>query len=123
MIELSVVEPMYGREAAGHSATAAIHHPDDTIKATSAPVSCRIRLPSFGGPAIRYTRANAGRTKNAWSILVLNARPVSAADTSRGRVRPDSSAFQRAHAEARPRRVKNASGLLLRNIATAIGVS
>jgi hypothetical protein len=39
------------------------------------------------------------------------------------RVRPVSSAFHSAHAAARPRNVRNASGLLLRNIAVAIGVA
>src|SRR5690242_13245475 len=59
-MELSVVLPMYGRDDAGQSATIAIHHPDDTTRATSAAASWRMRRHSFGLPATRYTRTNAG---------------------------------------------------------------
>src|SRR5438445_5590413 len=112
MMELSVVLPMYGRVDAGHNATIATHQLLATTRVTAAAPSCTIRRPSLGGPATRYTRMNAGRTKNAWSIFVLNAKPRSNADISRPRVRPVSTADHNAHAAPRHNNVSSASGLL-----------
>jgi hypothetical protein len=65
----------------------------------------------------------AGTTRNAWSIFVLKANPTRTAERRRNRVLPFSTAFQIAQAAARQRNVRNASGLLNRNMSTATGVS
>src|SRR5690349_22010962 len=122
-MELSLVLPTYGRDDAGQSATTAIHQPDETISATSAAASWRMRFQSFGLPATTYTRTKAGSTRNACSIFVLNAKPTSTPERTSMRVRPVSTADHSAHAAARQRNVRNASGLLYRNMSTATGVS
>jgi hypothetical protein len=48
---------MYGRIEAGTSSTIAMYHPADTTTASPASSNCTMRLPSRGGPAIRYASA------------------------------------------------------------------
>jgi hypothetical protein len=84
--------PMYGRLDAGVSCTAKIHQPADATIATPPRRSCQIRRPSFGGPANRYTSANAGNTINACSILARNANPTNEKASMSQRVLPCSSA-------------------------------
>src|SRR6266498_5697243 len=73
-----LVEPaMYGRELAGHSETRATYQPPETTRAAPATNRWRTRQPRPLGAATRYTRANAGTTRNACSILVRKPKPTS----------------------------------------------
>src|SRR3954452_19336411 len=114
---------MYGRSAAGTSSTIAMYHPAETTSASPEISSWPIRLPSFGGPAIRYASANAGTTSSAWSILARKPNPTNAPASASHLVDPFSIARVVAHAPATIISTSSASGLLNRNISTAIGVS
>ena len=82
---LSGEPSMNGREPAGHSATIATHQPALTTIAAAPASSCHRRRRSPVGAATRYTRPNAGSTRNACIIFARNAKPiiVPAASTQR----------------------------------------
>src|SRR5512143_4030590 len=85
-MELVWEPPMYGRAAAGQSVTRATYQPAETTTATAAAPTCQARRKSGVGAAHRYTRVNAGITRNAWSILARNAKPTSAPASTSQRV-------------------------------------
>ena len=114
--------PMYGRLDAGHSSTMAIHHPAATTVATPIDARCPIRRQKVVGAANRYTSANAGRTRNDWSILARNANPTSEPANVSQRHDACSRARVTAYAAPHSNSMSSASGLLNRNMRAATGV-
>lgn len=123
MIELCCDPPIHGRELAGHSSTASNHQPAATTIAAPAANSCAIRLPSFGGPPIRYVSARGGTTSSTCNCLARNPNPINPPVSSNQRQRPSATARVIAHAAPIIRNTSSASGLLNRNISTATGVT
>ena len=115
--------PMYGRSAAGVSCTIATHHPDAATITAVATTSWVIRRRSDTGAAIRYTRPNAGTTRNACSILVRKAKPTRVAASTSHLVLPASIARTVAYVAMVSRSTSSASGLSKRNMSAATGVS
>src|SRR4051794_4037049 len=131
-MELFCEPPMYGRDEAGHSSTTATHQPAARIIDPNATRRCPRRRPIGLCAARRYTRARAGRTTNACSILVRNANPTRAppsashrtgcARSPAARRRVDSSARMVEATDPISSSTSSASGLLNLNIRTATGV-
>ena len=67
---------MYGREPAGHRLTSATYQPAETIIATAPTASLPTRFHTPTGAATRNTSAKPGTTRNACSILVRKAKPM-----------------------------------------------
>ncbi len=82
--------PMYGRDDAGHSSTIATHQPPETTSASVAAASCPNRFLSDTGAHTAYTTASGGRIRNAWSVLVRNAKPIATPAHTSHFVRPSS---------------------------------
>ena len=79
-------------------------------------------LPRPRGATHRYAAAMPGTTMSAAAIFVSNPRPTHRPERTSQRVRPSSSARTRNHSAATEHRMSSASGLLWREMATAIGV-
>src|ERR1700761_3613663 len=120
---LLVEPPKYGGSPAGTSSATAIHQPAPATMPRPDHTTCRMRLPSRGGPAPRETSATPGTTGKACSILVRNANPISTPHSTSQRDRPFSSARTMAYAAIVSSSTSSASGLLNRNISAATGVS
>ena len=107
-----MLPPMYGRDEAGHNSTMATHHALAASTASPNQAIWTIRRPIPGLAHQRYTRAKAGSTMKASSVLSRNAKPTRAPESTRRLVRAVSSADHNAQAASSSSRVNNASGLL-----------
>src|SRR6195256_3374986 len=123
-MKLSSVEPaMYGREDAGHSRVRTTNQPAETTNATAATPTCRRRVCSVVGAAMRYAAASAGATINPSSILARNAKPIATPAHASHLGLACCNARTVQYAAAVISSTITASGLLNRNINAATGVN
>ena len=102
--------------------TIATHQPAATAITAPAASRCPIRRRTVAGAATRYTRAKAGTTRNACSILAKKPSPTQPPATSSHRRPPGSRERTIAYAPSVSSSTSSASGLLNRNISAATGV-
>ena len=112
----------HGRSAAGVSATSSGHAPPTATIAAPPASSWRSATSRPRGAIHSQAATIPGTTSSAAAILVSKPRPTQTPASTIQRVRPSCSPRTVAHRAPTQQRISSASGLLWREIATAIGV-
>ncbi len=119
---LSEVPEIHGRSRAGVSITSSGQAPATTSIAAPPASSWRIAARRPRGAIHSHASTIAGTTTNATSIFVSKPSPTATPASTSQRVRPSSNPRTANQTAATQQSVSSASGLLSRDIATAIGV-
>ena len=122
-IELSLVPEIHGRSAAGVNHTNTGHASPTTAVATPPHSSCLTAVTRPRGATQKYASASAGSTSRPVPIFVSKPAPTITPAQTNHLVLPSSAARTVNHSAAVEHSTTSASGLLWREIATAIGVS
>ncbi len=120
---LSPVPEIQGLSDAGVNHTSTGHASPTTVMAAPASPSWRTATMRPRGAIHSHAAASAGTTSSAAPILASNPSPTHTPDSTSQRVRPSSNPRIRNQTAAVTHSTSSASGLLWREIATAVGVS
>ena len=120
---LSLVPEIHGRSAAGVSAISSGQAPPTTTIASPPASRSRTAAQRPRGATHSHATTIPGTIISATAILASKPRPTATPASTSQRVRPSSSPRTKNHNAATQHRISSASGLLWREIATAIGVN